>query len=354
MKILIVGPSPNKSKGGMATVIKGQLNDKRLNSKYDISLHSSYVDGNKIWRMVYSVCSYLFFLCRYRKYDMFHIHVASYGSTFRKMLYLKTIKRHNKKVIVHIHGAEYLLFYNNLTIKKKKKVVDFLCEADMVIALSDDWKEKFKDILSLSNCVSLNNGIDTEEFEKAVCNVEEMCNCFLFLGRLGKRKGTYDLIKAMDIAAKENSQIKLIMAGDGEIEKVKQLIRDKGLSNNIEVVGWIDFEEKINFLQKTATVVLPSYNEGLPMAILEGMAAGKAIISTTVGAIPEVVKEKNGILVKPGDVQALSVALIKCSTNVDMLNEMSKNNINIIDKEFSMKKMHMKLDEYYQYVSKEK
>ena len=353
-KVLIIGPSPTKSKGGMATVIKGIQNDKILNTKYDISIHASYQDGNKIFRIVYSVWAYLFFLCKRKKYDLFHIHVASYGSTFRKRKYLKALKSKNKKVIVHIHGAAYLVFYEALSNRKKEKVTSFLNEADMVIALSDDWKSKFEKTFALSNCVTLNNGIDTEEFEKAVCNIEEMSNSFLFLGRLGKRKGTYDLVEAMDVAAKENHQIKLIMAGDGEIEKVKQLIRDKGLSNNIEVVGWIDFEEKINLLKKTATVVLPSYNEGLPMAILEGMAAGKAIISTTVGAIPEVVKEKNGILVKPGDVQALSAALIKCSTNVDMIKEMSKNNINIIDKEFSMKKMHMKLDEYYQLVSKEK
>lgn len=59
-------------------------------------------------------------------------------------------------------------------------------------------------------------------------------------------------------------------------------------------------------LRKSSVLVLPSYNEGLPMAILEGMACGKAIISTTVGAIPEVVKKENGILVQPGDVTALA------------------------------------------------
>ena len=62
-------------------------------------------------------------------------------------------------------------------------------------------------------------------------------------------------------------------------------------------------------------VVLPSYHEGLPMAILEGMAAGKAIISTTVGAIPEVVTGENGALVEPGDVIALAQALLQYGGN---------------------------------------
>ena len=84
MKVLIVGPSPTKSKGGMATVIGNQLTDKELNSKYDISMHASFVDGNKIWRVVYSIFAYLFFLRKRKKYDLFHIHVASDGITYKK------------------------------------------------------------------------------------------------------------------------------------------------------------------------------------------------------------------------------------------------------------------------------
>ena len=90
----------------------------------------------------------------------------------------------------------------------------------------------------------------------------------------------------------------------------------------------------------------------LNMSILEGMATGKAIISTTVGAIPEVVKEENGILIQPGDVQALADALVKCSTNLKMLEDMSQKNINKIYEQFSMKSMHLKLMSYYKQVIK--
>lgn len=354
MKVLIVGPSPTKSKGGMATVIGNQLTDKELNSKYDISMHASFVDGNKIWRVVYSIFAYLFFLRKRKKYDLFHIHVASYGSTFRKRHYLNAIKKVKKKAIVHIHGAEYLVFFNQLNSNRKKLVKDFLNCADMVIALSDDWKNKFEKTFDINNCHSLNNGIDTDKYENAVSDLEEHKNMFLAMGRLGERKGTYDLLDAMEIAIKENPNIKLFLAGDGDIDKVNRLINEKKLEKNVEVVGWIGFDKKIELLKQSSTVVLPSYNEGLPMAILEGMAAGKAIISSTVGAIPEVVKKQNGILIKAGDINALSDALIKCSTDVEMIEQMSKNNIEKIDQEFSLKNMHKKLDEYYQLVSKEK
>lgn len=348
MKVLVVGPSDTKSRGGMATVINGIRNSKVLNEKYDIDIFSSYIDGNILTRLLYSIYAYIKFLFVYKKYDLFHIHNASFGSTFRKRHYLKKIKKANKKAIAHVHGAKYLIFYDGLNDKKKEKVLDYLNSADMVIALSDDWKEKFEDTFHITNCYSLNNGIDTEEFERAVCDLETYKNTFAFMGRLGERKGAYDLVDAVEIAVKVNPEIKVIMAGDGEIEKVKQLIKSKNLESNIEVVGWIGFEEKIELLKKSATVVLPSYNEGLPMTVLEGMAAGKAIISTTVGAIPEVIKEENGILIEAGDVEALSDALVKCSTDVEMIKDMSAKNREKIDREFSMKIMHKKLDEYYQ------
>lgn len=348
MKVLVVGPSDMKSRGGMATVIRGIRNSKSLNQKYSIDIFSSYIDGNIVVRFLYSVYGYFKFLSIYKHYDLFHIHTASYGSTFRKRMYLKKIKKAGKKAILHIHGAKYLVFYEGLDDKKKKNVLEFLNAADMVIALSDDWKEKFEQTFGLKNCVSLPNGIDTDEFANAVCDVTEHRNEFLLLGRLGERKGVYDLVNAVEIAINRNSAIKVYLAGDGEIEKVKTLVKRKRLEHNIDVIGWVDDQGKMELLKKSATLVLPSYHEGLPMSVLEGMASGKAIISTTVGAIPEVIKEQNGILVQPGDVHALADAFIRCSSDMEMVTDMSRNNINKINCEFSMKIMHERLLAYYE------
>lgn len=352
MKILVIGPSPTKSKGGMATVIGGIEKDETINVRFCIDVYESYIDGNIVIRTIYCIYKYVKFILKMRNYDIYHIHVASRGSTFRKGYYVRAAKKWGKKVIVHIHGAQYMEFYSEQSPRKKNKVIGILQSADMVIALSDSWKERFEKTFGLMNCVSLPNGIDTNEFVDAVCDMGENRNAFLFLGRLGKRKGAYDLVSAVGIAVKQNPNLKLFMAGDGEIEKVKMMITQKGLNRNIEVVGWVDRKGKIDLLNKVATVVLPSYNEGLPMAVLEGMASGKAIISTIVGAIPEVVKENNGILIQPGDIKSLANALVKCSSDVEMIKQMSIFNINKIDQQFSMKKMHEVLQKYYEAVYK--
>lgn len=353
-KILIVGPSSTKSKGGMSTVIGEILEDNELKNKYDISAYESYIDGTKFRVLLYSIWAIFKFIVtgQAKKYDVYHIHAASYGSTFRKRIYLKIIKKYKKKVILHIHGAEYMVFFDKLSKKKKRQVIDTLQVADMVIALSNEWKNKFDNKFGLTNCYVLENGINTEKLAPAIVDTKKNQTSFVTLGRLGKRKGTYDLVDAIEIARKKVPNIRCYLAGDGEIDKFCNIIVERGLQNNIEVVGWADFTKKLELLSKVSTVVLPSYNEGLPMSILEGMATGKAIISTTVGAIPEVVKEENGILIQPSDVQALADALVKCSTNLKMLEDMSQKNINKIYEQFSMKSMHLKLMSYYKQVIK--
>ncbi len=348
MRILVIGPSETKSHGGMATVIGAIHSSRLLNEKYEIDTFSSYIDGNLAVRMLYCAWAYLRFLTCYRKYDLFHIHVAAYGSTFRKSLYLKAIKRARKKSILHIHGSKYLVFCDGLSDKKRQKVARFFSEADMVLALSSGWKKEFEDRFHISNCRILNNGIDTKRFARAVTDIEKYKDSFLLLGRLGKRKGAYDLVDAVAIAKEKNPSIKVYMAGDGEVEQVRALVSEKHLEDHITIIGWVDLAGKLELLGKVSTVVLPSYNEGLPMSILEGMAAGKAIISTTVGAIPEVVSRENGILVEPGDIHSLADALVRCSADTDMLERMSQGNRQKMEESYSLERMHKLLMSYYE------
>ena len=84
MKVLIVGPSPTRSKGGMATVIEEIEKDKILNSQFEIDIFESYIDGNKFKVLLYSIFAFLKFYFTKNNYDIYHIHAASYGSTFRK------------------------------------------------------------------------------------------------------------------------------------------------------------------------------------------------------------------------------------------------------------------------------
>ncbi|MGU9047070.1 glycosyltransferase family 4 protein [Clostridium perfringens] len=345
MKILEIGPSPTKSKGGMATVINGIMIDTILNSKQSIFLHESYCDGNIIFRLAYSILAFIKFIFIYKDFDIFHIHMASYGSTFRKGYYIRFLKKKNKKIILHVHGAEYLVFYNKLNDKKKESVKNIWKCCDSIIALSEEWRGQFKKIFNHNNIVVINNGIDTEQYKKGKCNLVKQKNNFLFLGRLGRRKGTYDIVEAIKKVVIKYPDVLVYMAGDGEIEQIKKIVIKSNLEKNIKIVGWINFNQKIELFKKCSTIILPSYNEGLPMTLLEGMAAGKAIISTNVGGIPELVKnEVNGLIINPGNIDDLHKCICKIIEDEEFIIECSKNNLNKINKEFSRKIMHRKLN----------
>ncbi len=347
MKILVIGPSETGSRGGMAAVIRGIREGEALNREFEIDTFPSYIDGSLPRRLLYCIFAYFRFLRCYKRYDLFHIHTAEKGSAFRKALYLRTIKRAGKRAVIHVHGAEFLDFYDGLGPRGKGIIDRFFRRADLVLALSERWRQELERRFETGTCRVLHNGVDPEECRGAVSDPAEHPNSFVMLGRMGMRKGSYDLVEAAALAAQLNPALRLTMAGDGEVEQVRARVAERGLEDRVAVLGWVDGEKKLELLRNAAAVVLPSYHEGLPMAILEGMAAGKAIISTTVGAVPEVVTGENGALVEPGDVIALAQALLQYGGNVAALRRISAGSRARVEALFSVQEMHRRLAEYY-------
>ena len=98
----------------------------------------------------------------------------------------------------------------------------------------------------------------------------------------------------------------LIIGGKGDVKKLKDRIRKDNLSEIITFLGWIRGKDKHEALLDADLYLLPSYNEGLPISILEAMSYQLPIIATNVGGIPQVVKNfENGFLVQPGNQKEL-------------------------------------------------
>ena len=182
----------------MTSVIRGLLEDEDLKRKYDITPFGSYIDGNILIRLLYSIIAYIIFLFKINDYDLFHINVASNGSSFRKALYVNAIKKHGKKVILHVHGGAYLKFYDALNVKKKRIIDKLWNQSDLIVALSDEWKSSFLKRFPLVNIVVIENGIDTEMYKKAVTDLAENKYNMAFLGRIEKEKGVYELVDSID------------------------------------------------------------------------------------------------------------------------------------------------------------
>lgn len=301
MKVLMIGAGRDV-KGGVSTVVN-QYYEAHLDEKTDLKYIATMRDGGKLRKGLVAAKALAEFRSCINDYDIVHVHMASRASFYRKSQFIKMAKKHGKKIIIHMHGAQFDIFYDNECNERQKKWVrDIFSLADAVIALSEEWKEFLSKICDPQKIIVLYNSVKIPEFHRE--NYDD--GKVLFLGRLGKRKGTYDLISAISEIAKRVPQVHFYFGGDGEIGKCKEMCVQQGIQNNVTFLGWVSGEEKEKWLQESSTYVLPSYNEGMPMSLLEAMSYGDVVISTRVGGISKVIENKsNGYLFNAGDVQEL-------------------------------------------------
>ena len=135
----------------------------------------------------------------------------------------------------------------------------------------------------------------------------------LYSGRIGQRKGAFDLIEAWrKIGLKNKERAELIIIGDGKIEEARKMVDEYGLEESCKVLGWVSEEEKNTILASSKIFILPSFNEGLPMSLLEAMSYALAPIITPVGGIPNIIEEGvNGSFVTP----ATQILLLEIRAN---------------------------------------
>lgn len=332
-KILTIGPEYQNPQGGVGAVIKVYSQNFEV-----FNFISSHKEGNNIFK------SFVFFISLFklsfnlisdRKIKIIHIHGASYGSFYRKfVIFIIGKYLFKKKIIYHIHGAEFHLFYKRSNRVTRKMIIFFINNCNCVICLSQVWKQFFTRNFTPKKIEILPNIIDYPvEIEK---NKKATLISFLFLGYIGKRKGIFDFLNVL-IQNKERyeTQIELLIGGDGEIEHLKELINKNNLNHFVEFRGWMDNRKKIEAFSMTDILILPSYNEGLPISILEAMSYGKAIISTPVGGIPEIVKDKqNGLLIEPGNLEQIKCAIDFFLDNHESIKQYGDNSKKLVEKHF--------------------
>lgn len=331
LNVLMIGPA-RSVKGGMTTVVNNYY-DYGLDKKVNLRYLESCNDSNKLSKLIKEIKGFIEFKKIVKNYDILHIHMASRRSSFRKGKYVRLAKKYGKKVVIHIHGAEYKIFFNECNDKQKEYVKETLNLADQIIVLSEEWKEYFKNLVDESKIKVIYNAIVIpEDFEKDLDSQK-----LLFLGRIGQRKGIYDLVDVLEKLVMEFPNIKLYVGGDGEVDNLKKIIKEKKLEKNFEYIGWISGKEKDNILRECSIYILPSYNEGMPMSVLEGMAYKNVTISTNVGGIPKVIKNReNGYIIEPGDKDKLYNCLKEILSDSKLRKKLSDNGRKIMLEKFDI------------------
>ena len=338
--ILQIG-SDLSDKGGIATVMN-EIISSRLGKKYNIKQISTYINGHA-YKLFFIAIIKIFMLNFIYNIEIAHIHMASKGSFYRKSIIIRICKLFNIKVVLHAHGSEFEKFYDSS--KHKKYIKRTLNKVDKLIVLSNSWKEFYSKLVDNTKIQVVYNGV------KIYDNIEKNNNEIkqgLFLGRMGKRKGIYDLIDAVELLRNENYNFKIVLAGDGEIDNVKKIIKTKGLQKYFEIVGWIDGKQKDKIFNKSDFLVLPSYNEGLPMSILEAMSRKVLVISTNAGGIPEIINNgNNGILIESGNIYELKSAIKNAIIPNDNIENIKNKALETIKENFNIEDMINEIEKIY-------
>lgn len=329
--ILTIGCQCKNPKGGVARV----LNSYNHFVFDEFNFIYSTKGKNKLYKMVLLLRTIvlLIFKCIFTKVKIVHIHGSSYNSFYRKRILIYIAKGLNKKVIYHIHGAEFHLFYK----ANKKKVEDTLKKVDAIISLSNSWKQFFEQEVGAKNVYVVHN--ITPHVPQI--SRSELCKQrtihIAFIGTLCKRKGVYDIIQTIANKREELAgKIFINLCGNGEVEKVEKMIKENNIADIVKCKGPVVSSEIAQILKESDIYLLPSYNEGLPISILEAMSYSLPIITTPVGGIPEVVKEgENGILITPGDKEGLFDAIMKLVQDEELREKMGEKSYQKVQPYFS-------------------
>jgi glycosyltransferase involved in cell wall biosynthesis len=369
-KVLILGPLP-PTVGGITTLILGML-DSFLRKKFELITYDTqrptygFVkevwDYSLMWRVGFfsfvrslawtlrHLATFPYTLIKNRP-DIVHVNTASYWSFWENVLYVSLSKMFRKKTILHIHGGGFEEFYYNSNSLLKFLIRSTLNMPDRIIVLSPIWRSFMAKLIPENRISVIENFVDSSQFSKNYNKDKQFSDFFTVLfigGPAPKTKGLYDVVEAASIVTKNSKNIRFDLVACSHVKGLNILCENKGLSANTRILGYVAGVEKIRIFLDSDIFVLPSYTEGLPITLLEAMAAGLPIIASRVGAIPDVICDgQNGFLIEAGDYKSLAEKICALEGDEVLRHRMSENNVALIHKNFEKASVIIKLQGEY-------
>lgn len=303
---------------------------------------------------------------------------VSYKILISKYKLLKIIREKNIDILhANTRVTQVLSFFLQRSLSKpyvstchgffKKRLFRkmFPCWGNKVIAISESVKEHLRKDFKVKeeDIRIIHNGIDVERFreQKNTClpagreNREQRKRdlglregpVVGIVARLSEEKGHLYLIEAMKSVLSRIPEAQLLIVGNGRMKKeLLELTKNLGMEKNIFFLTEVDDTKQV--LAVMDLFVLPSFKEGLGLALMEAMASGLGVIGSDVGGIRSLIQDGyNGLLVRPADIQGLSYAILELLQNPDKARSLGNNARIFIEKNFSQEKMALETERVY-------
>lgn len=280
--------------------------------------------------------------------DIIHFEV---GNTFMLSKILGLCK---KKYVLTIHGMSY----EEGKIKKRRKekliwyfnaLIQDLMYPKNIIHLSEFSKNKFAQFSEFHTAI-IPNAVKDEYFNVPMKIRTE--NKLLYIGLIDINKNLIFLLRQLRTLNAKHYNFTLIIAGDFISSEYKSIIHEYIISNqlekNVSFLGWITQQRLLSVLSESDIVVVSSMHESLPMVIAESMAAGKVVVSSNVGGIPEMIKDKEtGFLYSIKNDKEFEAILSYLYNNHQSCSYISNNARNFAYNNYHFKKVAEKTIQFY-------
>lgn len=264
-------------------------------------------------------------------FDIIHAHAFLPGITARLLMVLKNIP-----AVFTVHGTSLGSDLNGKieTLIEKFILTQIRYSAEITVS---------RDLLKHPNINDriyfIPNAVDINKFDKTK-NITKKVNTLIFVGRLHPQKNLLNLVLAINVLKKEIPQIRLLIAGQGQLKKsLKKSIRENGLTKNVVLLGEITGDELVSYYKSSQAFILPSIYEGQSLALLEAWAAKLPVIATRSGDNTFLVKENiNGFLIdSPSDPDKIALVIKKALLSRNLA-KIGQNGYNFLKKNFSWQK----------------
>lgn len=292
--------------GGIATYMR-VMQRTPLWEDWNVTLVVTHQEGPPFTKIAVFGCALAQFVYEVvrRRPDVVHLHAASDTSLLRKGILLAIGRLARVPVILHIHGSNFFDYYTESPPRRQRLIRAMLQRSAAVVALGDTWLQRLRSVAPAARVDAIPNAVLPQRWITGPAPGEPVH--VVFLGRIGDRKGTLRLLDAWQQVS--HLGCRLTIAGDGDVDGARERVRALGVEDTVTVRGWLDERAAGELLDAAHVFVLPSRNEGQPMAVLEAMSRGLCVIAGDVGGIPDMIGGGCGLLVDPDDIHGIAEAL---------------------------------------------
>lgn len=245
---------------------------------------------------------------------------------WRDLAYLAVAKLCGARVVYQVHGGAlpHEFFGSRILTGLLNAALRW---PDVLVVLAAVERDAYESFVPGQNVVMLPHGIDCAPYAAPARAPRPAAAPLrlIYLGRLAPRKGLPETLEALGLARARGVAARLVIAGSGPEEvSLRQRARALGLEQEVSFAGPAYGEDKARLFRDADVLLLPSYSEGLPYALLEAMAAGVVPVVTPVGAMPDVVVGgMHGTFVPPGNAGAIADAIAALDADRETLGRMS-------------------------------